>query len=71
VASGPLWVDEPTIRAQSLNFLYGQFKAPSMTDSWYACPLAANDHEPLIAHPGSYDANPWVYVHGSRMDRAV
>ena len=26
-----------------------------MTDSWCVCLLASNDHEPLIAHPGSYD----------------
>jgi hypothetical protein len=46
-------IDEPTFCAQSLNFLYAQFKAPSMTDSWCVCPITSNDHEPLIAHPGS------------------
>ena len=46
-------IDEPTFRAQSSNFLYAQFKAPSITDSWCVCLITSNDHEPLIAHPGS------------------
>ena len=54
-------VDEPTFRAQSLNFLYAQFKAPSMAGSWCVCPIASNDHEPLIAHPGSYDADRCIH----------
>jgi len=28
-----------------------------MTDSWCVCLITSNDHEPLIAHPGSYDAD--------------
>jgi len=54
-------IDEPTFRAQSLNFLYAQFKAPSRTDSWCVCPITSNDHEPLIAHPGSYDADRCIH----------
>jgi hypothetical protein len=54
-------IDEPTFRAQSLNFLYPQFKTPSMTDSWCVCRIASNDHEPLIAHPGSYDADRCIH----------
>ena len=54
-------IDEPTFCAQSLNFLYAQFKAPSMTDSWCVCPIASNDHEPLIAHPCFYDADRCIH----------
>jgi hypothetical protein len=54
-------VDEPTFPAQSLNFLYAQFKAPSMTGSWCVCLIASNDHEPLIAHPGFYDADRCIH----------
>ena len=54
-------IDEPTFRAQSLNFLYAQFKAPSMTGSWCVCRITSNDHEPLIAHPGSYDADRCIH----------
>ncbi len=54
-------IDEPTFRAQSLNFLYAQFKAPSMTDSCCVCLVTSNDHEPLIAHPGSYDADRCIH----------
>ena len=54
-------IDEPTFYAQSLNFLYAQFKAPSMTDSWCVCRITSNDHEPLIAHPGSYDADRCIH----------
>jgi AAA domain len=45
-------VDEPTFRAQSLNFLYAQFKALFMTDSCRVCMITSSDHEPLIP-PGS------------------
>jgi hypothetical protein len=44
-----------------LNFLYAQFKAPSMTGSWCVCLIASNDHEPLIAHPGFYDADRCIH----------
>lgn len=54
-------IDEPTFRAQSLNFLYAQFKASSMTDSWCVFLITSNDHEPLIAHPGSYDADRCIH----------
>src|SRR5260370_24825700 len=54
-------IDEPTFRAQSLNLLYAQFKAPSMTDSCCVYPITSNDHEPLIAHPGSYDADRCIH----------
>jgi TrwC relaxase len=54
-------IDEPTFRAQCSNFLYAQFKAPSMTDSCCVCRIASNDHEPLIAHPGSYDADRCIH----------
>ena len=46
-------IDEPTFCAQSLNFLYAQFKALPMTHPCYVSLIASNDHEPLIAHPGS------------------
>jgi hypothetical protein len=32
-----------------------------MTDSWCVCLVASNDHEPLIAHPGSYDADRCIH----------
>ena len=54
-------IDEPTFCAQSLNFLYAQFKAPSKTDSWCVGLITSNDHEPLIAHPGSYDADRCIH----------
>jgi hypothetical protein len=44
-----------------LNFLYAQFKALSMTHSWCVCLLTSNDHEPLITHPGSYDADRCIH----------
>jgi hypothetical protein len=49
--------DEPTFCAQTLNFLHPLFKSPSMTDSWCVGQITSNDHEPLIAHLGSYDAD--------------
>jgi hypothetical protein len=65
--------DEPAFRAQSLNFLYAQFKAPSMTDSWCACLITSNDHEPLIAHPGSHDADRCIDLndHGQSRGRVT
>ena len=32
-----------------------------MPDSWCVSRLASNDHEPLIAHPGSYDADRCIH----------
>ena len=32
-----------------------------MTDSWCVCLITSNDHEPLIAHPGSYDADRCIH----------
>ena len=32
-----------------------------MTASWCVCPVTSNDHEPLIAHPGSYDADRCIH----------
>jgi hypothetical protein len=32
-----------------------------MTDSCCVCRIASNDHEPLIAHPGSYDADRCIH----------
>ena len=32
-----------------------------MTDSWCVCRITSNDHEPLIAHPGSYDADRCIH----------
>src|SRR5256885_4463447 len=32
-----------------------------MTDSWCVCPIASNDHEPLIPHPGSHDADRCIH----------
>ena len=32
-----------------------------MTDSCCVCLIASNDHEPLIAHPGSYDADRCIH----------
>jgi conjugative relaxase-like TrwC/TraI family protein len=32
-----------------------------MTDSWCVCPITSNDHEPLIAHAGSYDADRCIH----------
>ena len=41
-----------------------------MTDSWCVCLVASNDHEPLIAHPGSYDADRCIHRNDHGQPRA-